>query len=137
MRAERGVKFIKLPKLLNIVLQRFHFDFYTETRNKINDKFTFPHVLNFNHFFNGYDQIPNKINEDSSEYFLNEDFPKKKTVVRTKPPALSSKKVVSKAGTTATKPAIVGKVNTKSSANTKSFLAEMRRKKMKEEPVLN
>ena len=65
-RAQRGVKFIKLPKLLNVVLQRFHFDYYTGTRNKLNDKCTFPHVLNFNHYFNGYEQIPNKLNEDSS-----------------------------------------------------------------------
>ena len=63
-------------------------------------------------------------------------MPKKKTVVR-KPPTLNNKKVVSKAGTTATKPSVVGKVNTKASSNTKSFLNEMRKKKMKEEALLN
>ena len=71
VRAQRGVKFVRLPKLLNLVLQRFHFDYETFTRNKINDAFAFPYVLNFNRFFNGYDHIPNKMNEDSSQHFLN------------------------------------------------------------------
>ena len=71
VRAQRGVKFVRLPKLLNLVLQRFHFDYETFTRNKINDAFAFPFVLNFNRFFNGYDHIPNKMNEDSSQHFLN------------------------------------------------------------------
>jgi ubiquitin carboxyl-terminal hydrolase 47 len=70
VRAQRGVKFVRLPKLLNLVLQRFHFDYDTLTRNKINDAFAFPYVLNFNHFFNGYDHIPNRLSEDSSQYFL-------------------------------------------------------------------
>ena len=42
-------------------------------------------------------------------------------------------KVVNKAGTTATNPAIAGKVKTKPSANTKSFLQEMRKKKMQQQ----
>ena len=100
------------------------------TRNKINDKFTFPHVLNFNHYFNGYDQIPNKLNEDSSEYFLQDEAPKK---VKSKPPPIVTRKVISKAGTSPTQPAVAGKVKTKPSANTKSFLQEMRRKKMHQE----
>lgn len=62
VRAQRGIKFIKLPKLLNVVLQRFHFDYFTMTRTKMNDKITFPHILNFNNYFNSYEQIPNKIN---------------------------------------------------------------------------
>jgi hypothetical protein len=53
-----------------------------------------------------------------------------KKVVRAKPPPIVAKKVISKAGTTAAQPAIAGKVKTKPSANTKSFLQEMRRKKM-------
>lgn len=70
VRAQRGVKFIKLPKLLNVVLQRFHFDYFTMTKTKINDKITFPHVLNFNHYFNSYEEIPNKLQEDYPDYFL-------------------------------------------------------------------
>jgi ubiquitin C-terminal hydrolase len=36
VRAQRGVKFVRLPKMLNLVLQRFHFDYETLTRSKIN-----------------------------------------------------------------------------------------------------
>jgi hypothetical protein len=43
-----------------------------------------------------------------------------------------TKKVISKAGTTSTQPAVAGKVNIKPSANTKSFLQEMRKKKMQQ-----
>lgn len=129
VRAQRGVKFIKLPKLLNVVLQRFHFDYFTMTRTKINDKITFPHILNFNTYFHSYEEIPDKLKEDYPDYFLQEE-PPKKTVVKPKPPQIMTKKIVSKAGTTATNPSIAGKVKTKPSANTKSFLQEMRRKKM-------
>ena len=66
VRAQRGVKFIKSPKLLNLVLQRFMFDYESWVRLKINDRISFPFVLNFNHYFNGYEQIPNKIREDTS-----------------------------------------------------------------------
>jgi hypothetical protein len=44
---------------------------------------------------------------------------------------------VPKTGTTATQPAVAGKVKTKPSANTKSFLQEMRRKKMHHEPTVH
>jgi ubiquitin C-terminal hydrolase len=70
VRAERGVKFLKLPKLLNVSLQRFNFDYNTMTRQKINDKITFPFILNFNTFIHGYDQIANKIEENTENYFL-------------------------------------------------------------------
>ena len=126
--AQRGVKFIRLPKLLNLVLQRFHFDYETFTRNKINDRLAFPFVLNFNNYNNGYEQIPNKLNEDSSDYFLKEEYNHKPAFV----PAPRKQKVVSKSGTTASQPAIAGKVKTKPSANTKSFLQEMRKKKMQQ-----
>jgi hypothetical protein len=41
-------------------------------------------------------------------------------------------KIVSKNGTTSTNPPIAGKIKTKPSANTKSFLQEMRKKKMQQ-----
>ena len=47
-------------------------------------------------------------------------------------PAPRKQKVVSKSGTTASQPAVAGKVKTKPSANTKSFLQEMRKKKMQQ-----
>lgn len=128
VRAQRGIKFIKLPKLLNIVLQRFNFDYETMTRNKINDKFSFPFVFNFNNYFNGYEQIPNKLNEDSSHHFLEKEVIKK--VVTKPPPIVSRNKVVVKNTVGQGQPSIAGKVKTKPSANTKSFLQEMRKKKM-------
>lgn len=50
-----------------------------------------------------------------------------------KPPPVKKPKVVSKNGTTTLQPAIAGKVKTKPSVNTKSFLQEMRKKKMQQE----
>jgi len=50
-----------------------------------------------------------------------------KKVVQPKPP-INKSKFVSKNGTNA--PSVAGKVKTKPSANTKSFLQEMRKKKM-------
>ena len=58
-------------------------------------------------------------------------MPKKAPI---KPRVSKVPKVISKNGTTATQPAVVGKVNTKPSANTKSFLQEMRKKKMQQQP---
>ena len=127
---ERGVKFASMPPLLNLVIQRFHFDYETFQRNKMNDKMTFPFVLNFNHYFNGYDLIPNKLSEDSSQHFLQEEFEFKKPAPK---PKVIKTRVVNKSGTTATQPAVAGKTKTKPSANTKSFLQEMRKKKMQQQ----
>ena len=98
------------------------------TRNKINDKFTFPFVFNFNNYFNGYEQIPNKLSQDSSQHFLEKETFKR---VVTKPP-ITRNKVVVKNSVGQGQPSIVGKVKTKPSANTKSFLQEMRKKKMQQ-----
>lgn len=68
-KAERGARFIKMPSLLNIILQRFTFNYFTMEREKINDSVEFPFVLNFNDYIDGYDKIPNKLDEDSSGYF--------------------------------------------------------------------
>ena len=125
VRAQRGLKFIRLPKLINIVLQRFNFDYYTMTKNKVNDKCTFPFVLNFNNYLHGYEQIPNKLQEDSSDYFINEEINNKKVIPSR--PLMNKSKIVSKNGTNV--PSVAGKVKTKPSANTKSFLQEMRKKK--------
>jgi uncharacterized UBP type Zn finger protein len=59
--AERGVRFLKLPKLLSLILQRFTFDYYTMSRNKINDRVSFPWILNMNEYMNGYEGIKNKL----------------------------------------------------------------------------
>jgi len=52
--AERGVRFLKMPKLLNVIIRRFDFDYFTFQRVKLNDRVEFPHVLNMNNYMNGY-----------------------------------------------------------------------------------
>jgi len=51
------LKFEKLPKILFLQINRFDYDFITDTRKKLYDKFTFPKVLNFNHFLKDYETI--------------------------------------------------------------------------------
>lgn len=123
VQAERGVRFLKMPKLLNVIMRRFDFDYFTFQRVKVNDRVEFPYVLNFNRYMQGYDQIPDKLNEDSSSYFKTEPPVKKNFPTST---TTNVKKVVKKPLVTN----VVGKKTTKPSANTKSFLQEMRRKKM-------
>ncbi|XP_076649959.1 ubiquitin specific protease 47 isoform X2 [Halictus rubicundus] len=48
--AHKGLKFIKFPYLLTLHLKRFDFDFNTFRRVKLNDKVTFPNILNLNQF---------------------------------------------------------------------------------------
>lgn len=38
VQAERGVRFLKMPKLLNVILRRFDFDYFTFQRVKVNDR---------------------------------------------------------------------------------------------------
>lgn len=128
--AERGVRFLKMPKLLSIIIRRFDFDYFTFERVKLNDRVEFPHVLNINDYMNGYENMKNKLNEDSSAYFEQREPPRKRTTPST---GTGTKKVVTK------KPslAVAGKVTTKPSANTKSFLAEMRKKKVQSTATMN
>jgi ubiquitin C-terminal hydrolase len=46
----KGVKFTKFPKVLILHLKRFDLNLQTMTRHKLNDKVTFPLVLNMNPF---------------------------------------------------------------------------------------
>ena len=120
-----------MPKLLNVILQRFNFNYFTMEREKINDRVEFPFILNFNDYINGYDKIENKLNEDSSEYFkLTSGGSKpvmKKSVGTTKTTAVNGIGLKKKNSTT--NPSIAGKTTIKPSANTKSFLSDMRKKK--------
>ena len=70
---------------------------------------------------NGYHNIKDKLDEDSSAYFINENVPKKNFPQGN---TTKMKKVPQK------KPMPVGKKNVKTSATTKSFLQDIRRKKM-------
>uniref|UniRef100_F1KQL2 Ubiquitin carboxyl-terminal hydrolase 47 n=1 Tax=Ascaris suum TaxID=6253 RepID=F1KQL2_ASCSU len=51
--ALKGLRFIHLPYVLTILLKRFKFDRNTFHRIKLNDKMTFPLVLNLNEFVHG------------------------------------------------------------------------------------
>ncbi|XP_049864801.1 ubiquitin carboxyl-terminal hydrolase 47 isoform X4 [Schistocerca gregaria] len=48
--AHKGLKFSKFPYLLTLHLKRFDFDYTALHRIKLNDKVTFPEVLNLNSF---------------------------------------------------------------------------------------
>ena len=46
----QGLKFTHFPKLLTLQLKRFDLDYTTFQRVKLNDKMTFPKILNLNSF---------------------------------------------------------------------------------------
>jgi len=48
--AEKGVKFLRFPPVLNIQLKRFEFDMQTLNMVKINDKFEFTQTLDLDRF---------------------------------------------------------------------------------------
>lgn len=50
MVATKGFKFFKLPKILSLQLNRFTLDYTTFNRKKLNDRVTFPLILNMNPF---------------------------------------------------------------------------------------
>lgn len=91
----------------------------------------FPFILNFNDYIEGYDKIPNKLDEDSSAYFKNGHS----NGINGKIGMNKVSSVSSKSGgkvpflKKSSVPSVAGKTKTKPSANTKSFLAEMRKKK--------
>lgn len=58
--AHKGLKFTRFPYLLTIHLMRFDFDYQTLHRIKLNDKVTFPNILDLNSFIETHSK------EDSS-----------------------------------------------------------------------
>uniref|UniRef100_A0A182JKF4 Ubiquitin carboxyl-terminal hydrolase 47 n=1 Tax=Anopheles atroparvus TaxID=41427 RepID=A0A182JKF4_ANOAO len=50
--AHKGLKFTKFPYILTLHLKRFDFDYQSFHRIKLNDKVSFPEILNLNHFVN-------------------------------------------------------------------------------------
>ncbi|XP_076386185.1 ubiquitin specific protease 47 isoform X2 [Megachile rotundata] len=62
--AHKGLKFTKFPYLLTLHLKRFDFDFKTFHRIKLNDKVTFPDILNLNPFISS---TPNQETPNSDE----------------------------------------------------------------------
>ncbi|XP_033328483.1 ubiquitin specific protease 47 [Megalopta genalis] len=64
--AHKGLKFIKFPYLLTLHLKRFDFDFNTFRRVKLNDKVTFPNILNLNRFISSTTNEESSINEKNT-----------------------------------------------------------------------
>ena len=64
MDAKRGTKFVKLPKILSFILNRFTFDYEYMKRIKLDDYVSFPFVLNMNNYINGYEDIKYKLDEE-------------------------------------------------------------------------
>lgn len=48
--AKKGDRLDRLPKILTLQLQRFDLDYNTMQRKKIDERVTFPLILNMNHF---------------------------------------------------------------------------------------
>lgn len=65
--ADRGIKFTKLPHLLDVSLARFTLNWETLQRVKIYDSVTFPFYLNMNDYMKGYEGIENKVYEKEVE----------------------------------------------------------------------
>eukprot|EP01130_Rhizamoeba_saxonica_P016185 TRINITY_DN7432_c0_g1_i1.p1 TRINITY_DN7432_c0_g1~~TRINITY_DN7432_c0_g1_i1.p1 ORF type:complete len:1286 (-),score=382.09 TRINITY_DN7432_c0_g1_i1:31-3888(-) len=55
--AHKGLTFLSFPYLLTLQLKRFDFDYMTMRRIKLNDRVTFPEVLDMNQFLEGGSQI--------------------------------------------------------------------------------
>lgn len=47
--AHKGLRFLEFPYLLTLQMKRFDFDYTTMHRIKLNDRMTFPEILNLNH----------------------------------------------------------------------------------------
>ncbi|BFZ09544.1 hypothetical protein BsWGS_12583 [Bradybaena similaris] len=65
--AHKGLKFVTFPYLLTLQLKRFDFDYSTMHRIKLNDKMTFPEVLDLNMFITLPDQNKKSLEEDDVE----------------------------------------------------------------------
>ncbi len=61
--AIKGLKLQKCPSVLTIQLSRFTLDFNTFSRIKLNDRVSFPFLLNMNDYLRGYEGIENKLYE--------------------------------------------------------------------------
>ena len=48
--AIKGTKFIKLPKLCYMIVNRFTFNYFTFKREKLDDHVSFPFILNMNEY---------------------------------------------------------------------------------------
>lgn len=81
--AEKGIDFAKIPPILNVSLSRFMLDLtsWDLKRIKIQDRLSFPFVLNMNNYIHGYGGIKHKCAEEEEkrqqkEYILKEKIRK-------------------------------------------------------------
>ena len=65
--ALKGMKFGKCPQIMSLSLNRFTLDFETFQRVKINERVSFPLVLNLNDYMKGYEGIQNKVYDQEVE----------------------------------------------------------------------
>ncbi|XP_033104772.1 ubiquitin carboxyl-terminal hydrolase 47-like [Anneissia japonica] len=65
--AHKGLKFISFPYLLTMQLKRFDFDYTTMHRIKLNDKMTFPDILDLNSFIDEDERTPDMENQATEE----------------------------------------------------------------------
>lgn len=62
--AQKGDRLDRLPKILTLQLQRFTLDYRTWQRKKLDERVTFPLILNMNHFLDEAKQTdPEKLKE--------------------------------------------------------------------------
>lgn len=57
---------------MNVHINRFAFDYILMRREKLDDKMSFPFVLNMNNYLKSYDDIPNKLSEDTDPSYFEE-----------------------------------------------------------------
>jgi len=76
--ATKFYKFSKLPKILFVSMMRFEYDIMTFQRKKINDKVTFPLLLNFNRYLKDHNEIiydsSNEENENTCLFLKKEEI---------------------------------------------------------------
>lgn len=65
--ASKGLKLKSLPHILMLQLKRFDLDYETMQRKKLNDKVTFPLILNLNPFISGRKSLIQPANSDSDQ----------------------------------------------------------------------
>ncbi|CAH1800062.1 unnamed protein product, partial [Owenia fusiformis] len=79
--AHKGLKFVSFPYLLTMQLKRFDFDYNTLHRIKLNDKMTFPEILNLNQFIDNPEKpIPNGETGETSPVATEANLVAKETV---------------------------------------------------------
>ncbi len=67
------LKFERLPKILFLQLNRFEYDYISDSRKKLYDRFTFPKILNLNNFLQEYDTIKQIYNTEKLIEFERRD----------------------------------------------------------------